>query len=123
MNVIKINGKSFPAPDEGMETLISTVANSTRNANGKVVAQKVCRDQYKLNNLQWFVLDAATWAAILKEMDHFFVDIQFPDPVNNKMRTLTMYPGDRTGQGIEYKSNGLPARYKNCKVNLVDVGR
>lgn len=122
MREVEINGKKFPAPDEGLEIVITSITDSTRNANGKVVAQKVCRDNYKANRLQWYVLDAATWSALLKEFDHFFFTVSIPDPVNNTMRTLTMYPGDRSCQPFDIGPDGMPRMYKNCKCNIIDVG-
>lgn len=122
MKEIVINGKTFPAPDEGLDIVITSITDSTRNANGKVVAQKVCRDNYKIDGLQWYVLDAEIWSALLKEFDNFFFEVTIPDPVNNTMRTLTMYPGDRSCQPIDIGADGMPRRYKKCKCNIIDVG-
>lgn len=120
---IKINGKSFPSPDRGLNFEVATFVSGGKNANGTMVGQKVGRDQYKINSLQWFYLDAVTWSSILKEFKNFFVTVEFPDMVNNKWITLLMYPGNRTAEPLELNENtGLPKSYKNCKVNIIDCG-
>lgn len=120
---ITVNGKSFPSPDIGAGFEIATLVNGGKNANGEFVGQKVGRDQYKIDNLQWTYLDAVTWSNILKEFNKFAVTVKFPDMVNNKWTTLLMYPGNRTALPCELdKSTGLPSAYKNCKVNIIDCG-
>ena len=102
---------------------VTTAVDSARNANNKVVGQKIGRDNYKVDNLEWPYLDAATWSAMLKEFDkNFFVTVQFWDMVNNNWRTLTMYPGDRTADVFKIDSQGRPTHYLNCKVNIIDAG-
>ena len=69
MAVITINGREFPAPDVGGNLVVATNVSSGKNANGEFVGQKVGRDQYKFDALQWKFLDAATWSAMLQEFD------------------------------------------------------
>lgn len=123
MSVLMINDKSFPPPDIGGNLVISTNVNAGKNANGEFVGQKVGRDQYKFDNLQWKILDAKIWSEILREFDKFIVTARIPDMVNNKFITLRMYPGNRTAIPIQFDSNGLPTMYRDCKVNIVDCGR
>ena len=122
-NFIRVNGKPFPAPKRYPNIVVTTAVDSARNANNKVVGQKIGRDNYKVDNLEWPYLDAATWSAMLKEFDkNFFVTVQFWDMVNNNWRTLTMYPGDRTADVFKIDSQGRPTHYLNCKVNIIDAG-
>ena len=122
MAVIMINEKEFPAPDVGTNLIIATNVSDGKNANGEFVGQKVGRDQYKVENLQWKFLDAATWSAILKEFDSFIVTARIPDMANNQFVTLRMYPGNRTATPIQFNKDGLPTMYRDCKVNLIDCG-
>lgn len=122
-NFIRVNGKPFPAPKRYPNMVVTTAVDSARNANNKVFGQKIGRDNYKVDNLEWPYLDAATWSAMLKEFDkNFFVTVQFWDMVNNNWRTLTMYPGDRTADVFKIDSQGRPTHYLNCKVNIIDAG-
>ena len=87
MAVIMINGREFPAPDIGGNLVVATNVSDGKNANGEFVGQKVGRDQYKFDSLQWKMLDAQTWAAMLQEFDKFVVTARIPDMVNNRFRT------------------------------------
>jgi hypothetical protein len=119
---IKINDKLFPAPDNTATFEVATLVSGGKNANGAFVGQKVGRDQYKISDLQWHVLDAAVWSEILRECEKFILVVQFPDMVKNGWTTLKMYPGNRTATPLEFTSDGMPTRYKNCKVNIIDCG-
>ena len=122
MAIITINGREFPAPDVGGNLIVSTNVSSGRNALGEFVGQKVGRDLYKFDSLQWKMLDAATWSAMLKEFDKFVVIARIPDMVNNAWITIQMYPGDRSATPVEFGKDGLPTVYKECKCNIVDCG-
>lgn len=122
MAVITINEKEFPAPDIGANLVVATNVSDGKNADGELVGQKVGRDQYKIDNLQWKFLDAATWAAMLQEFDSFIVTARIPDMVNNRFITIRMYPGNRTATPVQFDDDGLPTRYRDCKVNLIDCG-
>lgn len=121
--IITINGKEFPAPQRGLEFIVSTNVNSGRNANGEVIGQVVGRNQNKANNLVWPFLDAQTWAEILQEFDDFFVIATIPDMVHNTWQTIKMYPGDRSAEPYWIDPvTKLPTHYINCKVNIIDCG-
>lgn len=122
MAVITINGREFPAPDIGGNLVVATNVSDGKNANGEFVGQKVGRDQYKFDALQWKFLPAETWATMLQEFDKFVVVAQIPDMVRNQWVTIRMYPGNRTATPIAFDASGLPTRYRNCKVNLIDCG-
>lgn len=122
MGTITINGRDFPAPDVGANIIIATYVSDGKNALGEFVGQKIGRDQVKIENLQWKFLDADTWSAILKEFDKFVVTATIPDMLNNTFRTLRMYPGNRTAIPVEFDFAGMPTRYKDCKVNIIDCG-
>ena len=122
MAVITINGREFPAPDIGGVLTVATNVSDGKNAKGEFVGQKVGRDQHKFDSLQWKMLDAATWAAMLREFDKFVVTARIPDMVNNRFQTIRMYPGNRTATPIAFDENGLPTMYQECKVNIIDCG-
>lgn len=123
MSFIKINGKEFPSPSPNVSLTVTTAVNAGRNANNKVVGQKIGRDNYKIDNLKWNVLDRETWSSILKEFDsNFFSTVEFWDMVNNTWKTLTMYPGDRTAEVYMTDKDGIPLYYVNCQVNIIDAG-
>lgn len=122
MATITINGREFPAPDIGGNLVVSTNVSAGKNAKGEFIGQKVGRDQYKVDALQWKFLDAKTWADMLREFDKFVVTAKIPDMVNNRFLTIQMYPGNRTATPVEFDIFGMPTRYRDCKVNIVDCG-
>ena len=122
MAIITINGRTFPGPDVGGKLTVATNVSQGKNALGEFVGQKVGRDQYKFDSLQWKQLDAKTWSDMLKEIEKFVVIARIPDMVNNDWMTLKMYPGNRTAEPIAFDADGLPTLYQNCKVNIVDCG-
>lgn len=123
MAFITVNGYDFPSPRRGAKPTVSTIVNAGRNANATVVGQKIGRDQYKLDGLEWPWLPAEIWSNMLKVLDHFFVYVTFWDPVSDGQKTIKMYPGDRTGEPYWIDPDtGKPTFYLDCKVNLVDCG-
>lgn len=123
MAFITVNGYDFPSPRRGAKPTVSTIVNTGRNANATVVGQKIGRDQYKLDGLEWPWLPADIWSRMLTVLDNFFVYVTFWDPVSDGQRTIKMYPGDRTGEPYWIDPDtGKPLFYLNCKVNLIDCG-
>ncbi len=122
MAFIEINGYELPPCKRGVSIVVTTVVNSGRNANGAVVAQKIGRDQYKIDGLEWAWLSADEWEYILTLLKDFFVRVTFTDPVSNKRKTIRMYCGDRTAEPYFVDDSGKPTHYTNCKVNLIDTG-
>lgn len=122
MAYLRINGYDLPPPKRGVEPIVTTIVDAGRDANGTVIGQRIGRDQYKLNNLEWPWLTAGEWSLILSLLGHFFVYVTFPDPVTNNPITLKMYCGDRTAEPYYVDENGQPTHYRNCRVNLIDVG-
>jgi len=121
---IIINGIEFPYPKKsGIVLQNFTLVDSSRNALGTVIGEKVGRTQYKINGLEWAILPADVWSTMCKEFDNFTATVTFPDMVNNEMRTLTMYFGDRSAEVyIIDKTTGMPTYYIDCKCNIIDVG-
>jgi hypothetical protein len=122
MSYLKINGYELPPPKRGVHPIVTTIVNAGRNANGAVVGQRVGRDQYKIDGLEWSWLTAQQWSEILTVLSNFFVNVSFIDPVTNTEKTIKMYCGDRTGEPYWVDENGRPTHYKDCKVNLIDTG-
>lgn len=122
MAYLAINGYELPPCNRGVSVIVSTVVDSGRDANGAVVGQRVGRDQYKIDGLEWSWLTAAQWKSILSAMSNFFFYVTFKDPVTNGTKTLKMYCGDRQAEPYWVDKNGNPTHYRNCKVNLVDTG-
>lgn len=120
---ITINGHKFPMPKRGLGVQVVTIVDSGRTTNGQVVAQRVGRDQQKINNCVWPYLPAEVWAEMLQVFEEFDLEVTYPDPVTADWNTRSMYPGDRSGEPYWLDPNtGLPKYYINCSCNLIDRG-
>ena len=118
-----VNGVEFPCPRVGFSYIISTTVNAGRNANNAVIGQKIGRDLYKLNNLEWAMLDAETWKNMLAAIEPFYVPVTFEDYRPGEPITITMYPGDREAKPIfADPQTHVVTKYENCKFNLIDCG-
>lgn len=97
---LNVNGYDYPCPKYGFRYMISTVVDAGRNVNGAVVGQKIGRDLYKLDGLQWVGLYPEQRRMILRSLEPFFVPVTFEDFRTGRPITITMYPGDRTGKPL-----------------------
>lgn len=120
--MIYVNGRALPYPKEGLNMIVTTTVNSARNANAEVVGQKIGRDQYKLDALEFPWLSADDWAYVLQCFSEFYANVTFTDPVTNQPITLKMYPGDRSATPYWVGEDGRPTWFRNCKVNIIDCG-
>lgn len=122
MAYLAINGYELPPCKRGVTPTVTTLVDAGRNANGTVVGQRIGRDQYKIDGLEWPWLTAGQWSRILSILSNFFVNVTFIDPVNGGRRTIKMYCGDRTAEPYWVDGSGSPTHYRHCKVNLIDTG-
>lgn len=122
MAYIEINGYALPPAKRGVKIVVTTVVDAGRDANGAVVGQRVGRDQYKIDGLEWPWLTASQWERILSLLEDFFVYVTFYDPTTNAKKTIKMYCGDRTGEPYWIDIDGKPTHYRDCKFNLIDIG-
>lgn len=120
---LTVNGVNFPCPKKGFDYIITTTVNAGRNANNEIVGQKVGRDLFKLNTLEWAALDADVWQKMLDAIEPFYVPVTFEDYRTGEPITITMYPGDRTAKPLFVDPvTHKVTKYENCKFNLIDCG-
>lgn len=115
-------GLKFPAPHKGMEFLMQTAVNAARNANAEFVGEKVGRDNYKLNNLEWTGITGDQAAYILQLFNDFTCYATFVDITTNRMHTIKMYRGDVTEVPLSFKRNGTIDIVEKLAVNIIDCG-
>lgn len=122
MAFITINGQEFPEPDNVWELITYTNVTAGRNAQGEFIGDRVGRDQYKVNNLQWSWLPADVWANMCRAFSAFVVTARIWDPADNDWVSIQMYPGDRSATGGTNDEYSRPLIYRLCKVNIIDCG-
>lgn len=119
---IAVNGIWLPSPYRGLEVVVSTAVNDGRNASAELIGERVGRDQYKINNLEWRGLYKEQWAEILQLISGFTFMCKFADPLYGGWVEVGMYCGDRTCQPYWLDDDGTFKWYESCKVNFIDRG-
>lgn len=121
---LNVNGYDYPCPRYGFQYIISTIVDAGRNVNGAVIGQRIGRDLYKLDQLQWVGLPLDTQRMILKSLEPFYVPVTFEDYRTGQPITITMYPGDRTGKPMFVdKITHMVTKNELLAFNLIDAGR
>ena len=94
--LITVGGYAFPEPSS-YSAITSTLVDSGRNAEGKMVGS-VIRDDVSKIELSWKYLTVEQWAEIqqcFKGKDKFVNTVDFFDPSEGKIITKEMYVSDR----------------------------
>lgn len=119
--LVSIGGFNFPEPSTYTATT-STIVDSARNVQGKVVGSVVRNDVAKIE-LTWRYLTAQQWATILSLFSgSFYNDVRFLNQVTNREDTRTMYVSDRNaGMWRRDPHTGEVMGYTNCSLSLVEV--
>ena len=122
---LNVNGYDFPPPRRGFSWTISTTVNAGRNANNAVVGDRVGRDLYKLDNMEWVGLTPKQREMMLKAIEPFYVPDTFEDMKKpGHPITIIMYPGDRSGSPLFVdRLTHMVLQDETLKFNLIDTGR
>lgn len=119
--LVSIGGFDFPDPSTYNATT-STIVNSARNVEGKVVGAVVRHDVAKIE-ITWKYLTAQQWATILSLFtSSFYNEVYFLNQATNTMQTRTMYVSDRNAAGWRRDpQTGDMLGYTGCSLSLVEV--
>ena len=120
---LNVNGYDFPCPHVGFQYIISTTVNGGRNTNNAVIGQRVGRDLFKLDQLEWIGLKPDQWRMMQAALEPFYVPVTFEDYRTGSPITIVMYHGDLTGKPLfASQDSHLVTLWESCKVNLIDAG-
>ena len=123
MAFFSINGVQLPYPARGLKFERQQLVDSARNANGKVIAQKINRRLFKFSALEWKHLTASQWRAIQNEIDKFEGELTYWDNPSGSFLTRKVYWGDESSEIWKIdKTTGEVLEYVNCTANIVDMG-
>lgn len=122
---LNVNGYDFPPPRRGFSWTISTTVDAGRNVNNAVIGERVGRDLYKLDNMEWVGLSPKQREMMLKAIESFYVPVTFEDMKNpGHPITIIMYPGDRSGSPLFVdRLTHMVLQDETLKFNLIDAGR
>lgn len=119
--LVTIGGHELPEPST-YDAVTSTIVDSARNVNGKVVGAVVRNDVAKIE-LTWRYLTAEQWATILSLFTHsFYNEVRFLNQATNNYEVRTMYVSDRSASmWRRHPETGAVMGYLNCSLSLVEV--
>lgn len=119
--LVTIGGYELPEPST-YDAVTSTIVDSARNVNGKVVGSVVRNDVAKID-LTWRYLTAEQWATILSLFTtSFYNDVRFLNQATNNYEVRTMYVGDRNASmWRRHPETGAIMGYTGCSLALVEV--
>lgn len=119
--LVSVGGYEFPEPSTYSATT-STIVDSARNVEGRVVGSVVRHDLAKVE-LTWRYLTADQWANILSMFTYnFYNDVRFYNQATAGYTVRTMYVSDRSaGMWRRDPSTGAIMGWTNCSLSLVEV--
>ena len=119
--LVTVGGYELPEPSS-YNAITSTIVDSGRNVQGKVVGSVVRHDVAKIE-LSWNYLTAQQWADILSLFTHsFYNDVRFMNQATNYYDVRTMYVSDRNaGMWRRHPETGAIMGYTSCALSLVEV--
>lgn len=119
--LVTIGGYELPEPST-YSAVTSTIVDSARNVNGRVVGSVVRNDVAKIE-LTWRYLTADQWATVLSLFTtSFYNDVRFLNQATNAYDVRTMYVSDRNAS--MWRRNpitGAIMGYTGCTLSLVEV--
>lgn len=119
--LVMIGGYELPEPST-YDAITSTIVDSARNVNGRVVGSVVRHDVAKIE-LSWRYLTAEQWATILSMFtNNFYNDVRFLNQATNNYEVRTMYVSDRNASMWRRDpDSGAIMGYTGCSLSLVEV--
>lgn len=119
--LVSVNGVDLPEPSSYNATT-STIVDSGRNVQGKVVGSVVRHDVAKVA-LKWNYLTAEQWAAVISPFTtNFYCTVRFYNQATASYSTRQMYVSDRTaGMWRRGPRTGSVMGWTDCSLSLVEV--
>lgn len=119
--LVTVGGYELPEPSTYNATT-STIVDSARNVQGKVVGAVVRHDVAKIE-MSWKYLTAQQWANILSLFtSSFYNEVRFLNQATNAYTTRTMYVSDRSAaMWRRDPQTGAVMGYTGASLSLVEV--
>lgn len=123
--LVSIDGVALPTPSSYIGTT-STLVDSGRNAEGRVVGA-VVRDDLAKVEMTFNFVTVEQWSFMLKKFSpkyggNFYNNVTFFCDVSGTWETREMYVSDRTSSGMVKvdPNTGIPFGYKGAKFSLIE---
>ncbi len=120
------NGEALPGnPSVGYLEENEQMVEGTRNARAQTIAQPVNRRIVKFSNLVFPFLDLIDYHWLRDNVENFEVLLTYFDSEEMDAIVRRFYFGNMTGTPIEwenYQGVQKPTKYKDVKINIIDMG-
>lgn len=116
MSLITISGVALPTPSE-FQVGVMDISKAERNATGKMIIERIAVKRKLF--ITYGYITASDAAKILKLVAPTYYTVTYFDPLENQMKSIQVYCGDRQLGMIDYQ-NGVP-RYKDFGFNLIEL--
>lgn len=123
--LVTVEGYDFPDPST-YDANTSTIVDSARNAEGKMIGA-VVRDDVAKVSMTWRYLTVAQWAKInqlfrMSTGGKFVNSVTFFDQTEGDYITRDLYVNDRkAGAFLRDPVTGRLKGWTNCSLNLIEV--
>lgn len=114
--MLQINGVEITAPKSLQFDLQDIDGDTNRNAKGEMIRDRIAVKR-KLE-CEWGPLTMEQCSTLLKAVQNVFFSVTYPDALEGKMLTKTMYVGDRTSPMLTYK-DGKPY-WQSLKMDFIE---
>lgn len=122
--LVTIAGTPIPDPSTYNATT-STIVDSARNVQGKMVGAVIRQDVAKIE-MTWKFISAEDWAMIVQLFSEtyggaFINPVTFYNQDTNDWETRDMYVSDRTSEFFLRRPDGSNRGYLNPRIALIEV--
>lgn len=119
--LVSVGGYEFPEPSS-YSAVTSTIVDSARNVEGKVIGSVVRADVAKIE-LSWKYLTVEEWAHVLSLFNSsFFNEVRFFCQNTGTYEVRTMYVSDRqAAMWRRHPETGAVMGWTGCSLSLVEV--
>ena len=119
--LVTVAGTPLPEPSE-YSSSTSTLVDSARNVEGRVVGSVVRSDVAKIE-IKWRYLTAQQWAEVLSLFtNNFYNSVKFFNQTTAGYTTRDMYVGDRSaGMWRRNPATGEVMGFTDCALSLIEV--
>ena len=120
------NGESLPSnPQVGYLEENEQLVKGTRNVRGQTIAQPINRRINKFSNLVFPELSLEDYNWLKNKVANFEVLLTYYDSDILDVKVSRFYFGNLSGTPVEwenYQTIQKPTKYRDVKVNIIDMG-
>jgi len=115
--MLKINNVAVASPSIFKVDISDLDGESGRNARGELIRDRVAVKR-KLQ-CEWPPLTDSQISTILKAVQSVFFQVEYPDPMEERLQTKTFYVGDRSAP-MHFKDSNGQYLWQGLTMNLIE---